>query len=231
MENPSFIRDFPLPECISPCEQPSSVPMFREFRANCIHEQQLWHGMVHLLKADENQASGARQSPAASDTVGLEPKKNSLVTHQDKQLRKCTTWFHLHIPYLHQESTAAWHISTQKFLPSLLRLHLNWQAVQPGLSASGFMQLHWSYMGFNYLEGIELQVSYLQNLILFCAWFSHSRVPKFDPKWLVFTYLLAPSWCWSARPCFHPGRVCVENSTIYHVFCKDSWPLSSVHRC
>lgn len=75
MENPSFIRDFPLPECISPCEQPSSVPMFREFRANCIHEQQLWHGMVHLLKADENQASGARQSPAASDTVGLEPKK------------------------------------------------------------------------------------------------------------------------------------------------------------
>ena len=125
-----------------------------------------WHGAF----AESLWKPGLRGSAVSCSLrySGPGAKKNSLVTHQDKQLRKCTTWFHLHIPYLHQESTAAWHISTQKFLPSLLRLHLNWR-VQPGLSASGFMQLHWSYMGFNYLEGTELQVSYLQNLILFCT--------------------------------------------------------------
>ena len=187
-----------------------------------------WHGAF----AESWWKPGLRGSAVSCSLrySGPGAKKTSLVTHQDKQLRKCTTWFHLHIPYLHQESTAAWHISTQKFLPSLLRLHLNWRVVQPGLSASGFMQLHWSYMGFNYLEGIQ-SLSYkfpTCRIWSFSVRWFYSRVPKFDPKWLV-TYLLAPSWCWSARPCFYPERA--WKTALCHVFCKDSWPLSSVHRC
>lgn len=223
MENPSFIRDFPLPECISPCEQPSSVPMFREFRANCIHEQQLWHGMVHLLKAYENQASGARQSPAASDTVGLEPKK--LAGHPSKQAAQ---EMHDVVPSPHPLPAPRKH-------SCLTHLHSKISTQPPAASS----QLAGAAGAFRF--GVYAATLILHGVQLLRRHWATSFLPaEFDPflyagspipGYPSLTYLLAPSWCWSARPCFHPGRACVENSTLSSLFCKDSWPLSSVHRC
>ena len=142
---PPFIRYFPLPECRSPCELKRVV-----FRSSEIFEPtatmnssgwQLWHSMVHLLKAKNQGLRGSAVSCSLRYRArALEPKKPSLV-HQDKQLRECTTWFHFHIPYLHQESTAARQISKMSTPPPAASSQLASGA------ASGFLQLQRTWGG------------------------------------------------------------------------------------
>ena len=167
---PPFIRYFPLPECRSPCELKRVV-----FRCSEIFEPtasmnssgwQLWHSMVHLLKAKNQGLRGSAVSCSLRYRArALEPKKPSLVHHDV-------------VPFPHPLPAPGKHSSSTD-LKNVYPASCGF--ISTGERCSFRVFAATKNMGwFNCLEGIELQVSCQTYR---CWSFScDSRVPKFDPK-------------------------------------------------